>query len=263
MPRPRTVVVGAGIVGLATAYFLSRAGRDVLVLDREEIGDGASCGNAGLLSIGHYPLTRPGVSWRPDLLALDLPPPLQQAVARRLHARALRDGLPDARALRGDHRRGGDRLRLPPRRLARRRDGPGQHAARRAGGRVARPARLLVPDADRRRAPRPQRVLRARGRRRRLVHGQRALPSGRLHAGPCGRVRPARRRDPNVRRGRGPRARPPRPCRGRPQLDRRDVRGLGGRDRRRRLEREPHAGHGARHPDAGRARLPPAARGRA
>jgi D-amino-acid dehydrogenase len=64
MPRPRTVVVGAGIVGLATAYFLARAGREVLVLDREEIGDGASCGNAGLLSIGHYPLTRPGVSWR-------------------------------------------------------------------------------------------------------------------------------------------------------------------------------------------------------
>jgi len=64
MPRPRTVIVGAGIVGLATAYFLSRAGRDVLVLDREQVGEGASCGNAGLLSIGHYPLTRPGVSWR-------------------------------------------------------------------------------------------------------------------------------------------------------------------------------------------------------
>jgi D-amino-acid dehydrogenase len=64
MPRPRTVIVGAGIVGLTTAYFLARAGREVIVLDREEIGEGASCGNAGLLSIGHYPLTRPGVSWR-------------------------------------------------------------------------------------------------------------------------------------------------------------------------------------------------------
>lgn len=64
MPRPRTVIVGAGIVGLSTAYFLAREGRDVTVLDREEPGDGASCGNAGLLSIGHYPLTRPGASWR-------------------------------------------------------------------------------------------------------------------------------------------------------------------------------------------------------
>ena len=53
MPRPRTVIVGAGIVGLTTAYFLARAGREVIVLDREEIGEGASCGNAGLLSIGH------------------------------------------------------------------------------------------------------------------------------------------------------------------------------------------------------------------
>jgi glycine/D-amino acid oxidase-like deaminating enzyme len=50
MPRPRTVIVGAGIVGLTTAYFLARAGREVIVLDREEIGEGASCGNAGLLS---------------------------------------------------------------------------------------------------------------------------------------------------------------------------------------------------------------------
>jgi len=76
MSRPRTVIVGAGIVGLATAYFLARAGRDVLVLDREEIGDGASCGNAGLLSIGHYPLTRPGVSWRGLRWMLDRDAPL-------------------------------------------------------------------------------------------------------------------------------------------------------------------------------------------
>ena len=30
MPRPRTVIVGAGIVGLTTAYFLARAGREVI-----------------------------------------------------------------------------------------------------------------------------------------------------------------------------------------------------------------------------------------
>lgn len=76
MPRPRTVIVGAGIVGLATAYFLARAGRDVLVLDREPVGEGASCGNAGLLSIGHYPLTRPGASWRGLRWMLDRDAPL-------------------------------------------------------------------------------------------------------------------------------------------------------------------------------------------
>ena len=64
MAAQRTVIVGAGIVGLSTAWYLARAGHQVTVIDREPVGDGASCGNAGLLSIGHYPLTRPGVSWR-------------------------------------------------------------------------------------------------------------------------------------------------------------------------------------------------------
>ncbi len=56
------LVVGAGIVGLSTALFLSRRGRSVVVLDREPIGSGASSGNAGLLANGHPPLPRPGVS---------------------------------------------------------------------------------------------------------------------------------------------------------------------------------------------------------
>lgn len=76
MAGPRTVVVGAGIVGLTTAYFLAREGRDVTVLDRAPVGDSASCGNAGLLSIGHYPLTRPGASWRGLKWMLDRNAPL-------------------------------------------------------------------------------------------------------------------------------------------------------------------------------------------
>ncbi len=64
MSQPRTVVVGAGIVGLCCAYELARAGHRVTVLDREPIGNAASSGNAGLFSIGHYPLTRPGAAWR-------------------------------------------------------------------------------------------------------------------------------------------------------------------------------------------------------
>jgi D-amino-acid dehydrogenase len=65
--KRHAVVVGAGIVGASTAWHLARKGFDVTIIDREKpraAGDGASGGNAGLLSIGHYPLTRPGVSWR-------------------------------------------------------------------------------------------------------------------------------------------------------------------------------------------------------
>lgn len=64
MAGERTVIVGAGVLGLCTAYFLARAGRRVVVVDRDPVGAGASCGNAGQLAAGHYPLTRPGASWR-------------------------------------------------------------------------------------------------------------------------------------------------------------------------------------------------------
>ena len=64
MPSRRIVVVGAGIVGLCSAYELLLRGHEVTVLDREPVHDGASCGNAGLLSIGHLPLTKPGASIR-------------------------------------------------------------------------------------------------------------------------------------------------------------------------------------------------------
>ena len=65
--QKHVVVVGAGIVGASTAWHLARRGFAVTLVDREApraMSDGASGGNAGLLSIGHYPLTRPGVSWR-------------------------------------------------------------------------------------------------------------------------------------------------------------------------------------------------------
>lgn len=74
-PR-HVVIVGAGIIGLSAAWFLLRRGVRVTLLDREPIGESASCGNAGLLSIGHYPLTRPGVSWRGMKWMLDSTSPL-------------------------------------------------------------------------------------------------------------------------------------------------------------------------------------------
>ncbi|MEL7187337.1 MAG: FAD-dependent oxidoreductase, partial [Pseudomonadota bacterium] len=47
----RVIVLGAGVVGVTTAYYLSRLGCDVTVVDRaEHAGNGASFANAGQLS---------------------------------------------------------------------------------------------------------------------------------------------------------------------------------------------------------------------
>lgn len=60
MSAARVVVVGGGLVGVCCAYYLAEAGLDVLVLERDAIGAGASSGNAGTVSAGHPPLNRPG-----------------------------------------------------------------------------------------------------------------------------------------------------------------------------------------------------------
>jgi D-amino-acid dehydrogenase len=57
---PRVVVVGGGVIGLCCAYYLSRAGARVVVLERTRIGAGASWGNAGTATPGHPPLNKPG-----------------------------------------------------------------------------------------------------------------------------------------------------------------------------------------------------------
>lgn len=57
------VVVGGGVIGLCSAYYLMRAGREVLVLERDaEGGDSCSVGNAGMVVPSHFvPLAAPGV----------------------------------------------------------------------------------------------------------------------------------------------------------------------------------------------------------
>ena len=58
----RVAVVGAGMVGLATAWFLQEAGVEVTVLDREGVAAGASWGNAGWVTPGlATPLPEPAV----------------------------------------------------------------------------------------------------------------------------------------------------------------------------------------------------------
>ena len=56
-----TVVIGGGIIGLACAYELAMAGRDVHVVERATVGTGSSNGNAGWISLSHcYPVPAPG-----------------------------------------------------------------------------------------------------------------------------------------------------------------------------------------------------------
>lgn len=49
--RGRAVVVGAGVVGMATALWLQRDGWSVVVCDPREPGDGCSFGNAGIVAV--------------------------------------------------------------------------------------------------------------------------------------------------------------------------------------------------------------------
>lgn len=66
----RICVLGAGIVGLATAWQLQRLGHEVCVVDRHQPGQGASGGNGAQLSYSYVaPLAEPGIwSQLPKLL---------------------------------------------------------------------------------------------------------------------------------------------------------------------------------------------------
>lgn len=56
------IVVGGGIVGLSTAYFLQKAGHQVTVLDKSDMNSGASFVNAGYLTPSHIvSLASPGM----------------------------------------------------------------------------------------------------------------------------------------------------------------------------------------------------------
>ncbi|MEU6676598.1 FAD-dependent oxidoreductase [Streptomyces sp. NPDC046925] len=61
-PPKRVAVIGAGMVGLSTAWFLQEAGVEVTVLDRSGVAAGSSWGNAGWLTSSlAAPLPEPAV----------------------------------------------------------------------------------------------------------------------------------------------------------------------------------------------------------
>jgi len=67
----KITVIGAGIVGAATASYLRRDGHDVTLVDMQPPGEYTSFGNAGILSPGScVPLATPGIAWNvPGYLA--------------------------------------------------------------------------------------------------------------------------------------------------------------------------------------------------
>ena len=66
MPRASepVAVVGAGIIGAAIAFVLQCRGHDVVLIDRDEPGRGASFGNMASIAVTEFlPSSRPSV-WR-------------------------------------------------------------------------------------------------------------------------------------------------------------------------------------------------------
>lgn len=56
------IIIGGGIIGLCSAYYLQKDGHDVTIVDQSSMDAGASYVNAGYLSPSHIiPLTAPGV----------------------------------------------------------------------------------------------------------------------------------------------------------------------------------------------------------
>ena len=60
MAERHTIIVGGGVIGVCCAYFLARRGARVTVVERDQIGKGASFGNAGSIAPGHPPINKPG-----------------------------------------------------------------------------------------------------------------------------------------------------------------------------------------------------------
>ena len=62
MVKKKVVVLGGGIVGLSTAYYLIQEGHEVTIIDKGKLDSGASHVNAGYLTPSHIvPMAAPGM----------------------------------------------------------------------------------------------------------------------------------------------------------------------------------------------------------
>jgi D-amino-acid dehydrogenase len=58
----KVVVLGGGIIGLSSAYYLRESGHDVTLIDKTDISTNCSYGNAGYVCPSHFiPLATPGI----------------------------------------------------------------------------------------------------------------------------------------------------------------------------------------------------------
>ncbi len=83
----RVGVVGGGVIGLATAWYLKKAGADPFVIEARSVGGGCSQGNLGWISPSvSTPLALPGLTWKSLLWTLQRDSPLfiRPAAAPRL-----------------------------------------------------------------------------------------------------------------------------------------------------------------------------------
>jgi len=56
------IILGGGVIGLSSAYYLNKTGCSVTVIERGDITDGCSFGNMGYISPSHFvPLASPGI----------------------------------------------------------------------------------------------------------------------------------------------------------------------------------------------------------
>ena len=58
----KVVIIGGGVIGLSSAYYLQQSGHQVTVIDKTDITDSCSYGNAGYVCPSHFiPLATPGI----------------------------------------------------------------------------------------------------------------------------------------------------------------------------------------------------------
>ncbi len=60
--KKEVVIIGGGIIGLCSAYYLQKEGHQVTIVDQSDLSTGASYVNAGMITPSHFiPLASPGI----------------------------------------------------------------------------------------------------------------------------------------------------------------------------------------------------------